>query len=269
MFFRLFQHLLPDARAWRLTIQKTLRFFFEGLAGAGSDARDFIDGVWSDLLPQTTRELALFEAQFGLPNTLTDTQERRDRLAARWQAMGGQDPRYIQDTLQAAGFDVYVHEWWVPGTEPPLGIKAAATARPPLLYLYDGLTPIPYLSEDGAADMQDGDVAVALDGAAANPTGYVLVNKLLVPTTAVRGDGSEAMADGDPLALDGSYRTTYDDKAYTIPADPATRPYFLYIGAATFPDKAQLSVSRRNEFEALCLKICPLQLWLGILVEYS
>lgn len=269
MYFRQLQHLLPNSRAWRITARKTLRRFFEGLTGVGEDARDQVDGVWSNLFPQSTVELDQFEEQFALSNTLTDLQERRDRLDARWKAFGGQDPKYIQDTLQAAGFDVYVHEWWVPGSEPPLGVKAAATARAPLLYLYGGTTPIPYFSEDGAPDMQDGDVAVAMDGASADPTGYVLVNKLLVPTTVVRGDGSEAMADGDPLALDGSYRTTYDKKVYTISPDAATYPYFLYIGGETFPDKASVSVSRRNEFETLCLKICPIQLWLGILVEYS
>ena len=65
-------------------------------------------------------------------------QERRDRLDASWKATGGQSPRYIQDTLQAAGFDVYVHEWWIPGSEPAVGIKECVPPRNPNNFLTNG-----------------------------------------------------------------------------------------------------------------------------------
>lgn len=269
LFFRIISHLLPDARAWRVTIDKQLRQFFEGLAaGAADPSKVFFDLVWRDIDPEYTRELTAWETQFGLPNTVTVEQERRDRLAATWKALGGQDPRYIQDTLQAAGFPVYVHEWWVPGTEPTPGTKAAATARDPNLYLNAGGTALQYLSADGAPDMQDGD-AIAQDGAATGPSGYPLVSKILVPTVTVLGDGSAGMVDGGPLAQDGSIFTSYAEKLYAVPADPTKYPYFLYIGGATFPDHAVVSSARRNEFETLCLKICPSQQWLGILVDYT
>ena len=107
-------HLLPNARAWRLTITKTLRSFFEGLTYIWTDPREFIDLVWKDIDPATTRELDMWEEQFDLPNRGLTESERRDRLAAAWKASGGQSPRYLQDTLQAAGFEVYIHEWWDP-----------------------------------------------------------------------------------------------------------------------------------------------------------
>ncbi len=268
MFFRIFQHLLPNARAWRLESDKRLREFFEGLTGIGSDVKTFFDDVWLDIFPDTTRELDEWESQWALPNTLTIEQERRDRLAATWKALGGQSPRYIQDTLRAAGFDVYVHEWWVPGTEPALGVVGAATPRNPFDYLNDGSVDLQYLSVDGGADMQDGDIAVAMDGATVQPVGYVLVNKLYVPTVTTLGDGSLDMQDGDEAAQDGSTVTVYDLKSYVIPADVTKYPYFLYIGGETFPNQANVQTSRRNEFETLCLKICPSQQWLGILVTY-
>ena len=34
-FLRVFKHLLPNARAWRITVDKKLRQFFEGLSGVG------------------------------------------------------------------------------------------------------------------------------------------------------------------------------------------------------------------------------------------
>lgn len=254
--FNTIRHLLPNAEAWRLTVNKQLRRFIQGLGGVGDDARSFADLVWFDIFPQTTREVSQWERQWGLLNTLTDEQERRDRLDATWKALGGQSPGYIQGTLQAAGFNVYVHEWWVPGTTIP---------RDPNTYLSDDPD---YLTIDGAADMQDGD-ALAQDGGFAGPSGYPLVNKLLVPSQFTIGDGAADMQDGGMIAMDGGILTSYHLKQYAIPSNPAVYPYFLYIGGATFPDKATIDAARRNEFESLCLKICPTQQWLGILVNYA
>jgi len=103
LFFRVIEHLLPSARAWRLSAEKCLKKFFEGFTGLGDDSKLFIDQVWEDIDPQLTRQLDLWDRQFGLPSSGLTEQERRDRLEARWKAKGGQDPRYIQDTLQTAG----------------------------------------------------------------------------------------------------------------------------------------------------------------------
>lgn len=259
MFLRVFKHLLPRARAWRLTADKNLRKFFEGLSGLPSDAKDFYGAVFFDIDPTSTRELAAWESQFGLPNTALTTQQRRDRLAAAWQATGGQSPRYIQDILRAAGFNVYVHEWWEPGSNPPV-------ARNPLLVLNDGSTFARYDSCDGADGMQDGD-ALAQDGGVLDPTGYALVNKTCVPQTL--GDGDSEMQDSGALAQDGSGITSYAEKVYVVQSIAATYPFYLYIGGETFPEHATIPANRKNEFETLCLKICPAQQWLGILVDFT
>jgi len=116
MTFSLFKRLLPNGRAWAVIAAKRLRQFFEGLAAGASDpvVKEF-DDRFDDLNPQLTTQLAQWESQFNLINTGLTEQERRDRLQGAWSAVGGQSPRYIQDTLQAAGFGVYVHEWWEPG----------------------------------------------------------------------------------------------------------------------------------------------------------
>ena len=235
MFLNIFKHLLPNARAWQITTVKQLREFFEGLANSSIaiTVKIFFDEIWADIDPQQTRELDQWETQFALRDTGLTEQERRDRLAATWQAVGGQDPRYIQDTLQAAGFDVYVHEWWVPGTEPAIDSPAAATPRNPALVLSDG-TPV-YLNECDEALAQCGE-ALAQCGERNDPIGYPLVNK--------------------------------DGTVYLITADPAEYPYYLYIGGAVFGESATVDSKRRDEFEDLCLKICPAQQWLGIIVEY-
>lgn len=270
-WLNVFKHLLPNARAWRLTIEKQLRQFFEGLGGLPSDVKTFLDGVFDDIDPQKTRELDAWEKQFALMNANLTEQERRDRLDATWKALGGQSPRYIQDTLQAAGFDVYVHEWWEPSVEHPTGgsVNGDVTpvARNPLDYLDDGSAAVQsFLMVDGTGSAQDGDT-VAMDGSTGTPAGYPLVNKILESSIETIGDGNATMQDG--LGQDGGAVIVYTQKQYTIPNDPTKFPFFLYIGGQTFPENAAITQARREEFEDLCLKICPTEQWLGILVSYT
>lgn len=269
MLFRVLRHLLPSGRAWRLTVDKNLRRLFEGLAAGLTDSRVFVDQVYRDLFPRDTRELTAWEDQFALPDTGLSEQQRRDRLAATWKAVGGQDPRYIQDTLRGRGFDVYVHEWWQPGTEPAIGSHACAVPRNPLTVLrreFTGVTIFVECGEPRAACGED----FAQAGNTLNPIGYPLVNKVLrtIPDF-VTLCGEELAACGEELAACGNYVGYREEvRTYIVPLDPAKWPYFLYIGGQTFGDIAQVEPERRDEFEALCLKICPAQQWLGILVEY-
>lgn len=272
MFFRIFQHILPNARAWRLTADKNLRRFFEGLSGIGADVKEFADLVYLDLFPDTTRALPEWEQQWGLPDTGLTEQERRDRLDATWKAEGGQSPRYIEDTLRAAGFDVHIHEWWIPiGGRPGGGSidnDVTPVPRNPNQYLDDGSGGFPALMFDGGADSQDND-AESQDGSTSAFTGYPLVNKILQAVSVSFGDGSPEYQDGGLSAQDNAGLLSYSRKQYLLPTDPLKYPFFLYIGGQTFPDNALVSQSRREEFENLCLKICPTEQWLGILVTYS
>ena len=260
MFLRLFKHILPRAKAWNLTKDKQLRQFFEGLTDLGTDIKEFFDLIWLDIFPETTRELDAWEAQFGLSDTGLSTQGRRDRLAATWQALGGQSPRYIQDTLQNAGFDVYVHEWW------ELPVVGSPVARNPLLYINDGLQEFLFSAVCGGLEANCGS-SETVCGASLEVTGYPLVNKVLTALQSVVC-GAQAANCGNAEAIMGAREAVYSTKVYAIPKDLTKWPYFLYIGGATFPSHATVPTSRRNEFETLCLKICPTQQWLGILVDY-
>ena len=272
VWLRIFKHLLPHGKPWRLTIDRTLRKFFDGLGGVGSDAKDHIDGVYLDTYPESTREVGAWEKQFGLPGAGLTEQQRRDRLAATWKALGGQDPAYIQRVLRENGFDVYVHEWWVPGTEPAVGVKQCVTPRNPLLLLrreFTRVTPGPYI-HCGEALAQCGE-AEAQCGNNLEPVGYPLVNRILRTAPDLVTLCGEALAQcGEAEAQCGNYFAfTTEFQNYIVPLDPTKWPYFLYIGAQSINDVAQIDSKRRDEFEALCLKICPAHLWLGILVEYS
>ena len=235
--FNVLDYVLPNARAWWLTPQKQLREFFEGLAASFEDIRTFDENVYQDLFPQTTREIGAWESQFGLTQGLLNEQQRRDRLDAQWKALGGQSPRYIQDTLQNNGFDLYVHEWWVPGTEPPLNTIVCADARDPT---------------------------------ALGPPSYPLVNRTgrVQPNYIVQAGEQIAQA-GEPQALAGNF-LNYESAeiVYEIPNDPECWRYFIYIGGEAYPALGSVPSNRQIELETLLLKICPTQLWIMVMVDY-
>jgi len=252
-FFSLFQHLLPRGQVWRLSAASALRRFFLGLSEQPQATRDYIDKVYLDLFPGTARSatdtsialeersgaLEEWERQFGLaPADLADFDARRAAVAAEWQAAGGQSPGYIQGILQAAGFNVFVYEWWSSG--PPY------VARDPRSYTTQPLIGLYQCEGDafggvGGSQPQCSSLATQpqCNGFLANDPHY-LVN------------------------LDLTRRPPPP-----VPDDPSKWPYFIYIGGETFPDHAVVDITRRAEFERLLLKLRPTHNWIVTLIDYE
>jgi hypothetical protein len=229
LFFRVIRHLLPDAIAWRLREAGT-RFidrFFEGLADAFASARTFSDEAYLDLFPESARTpaLLLHEHEHGLLQA-SDESARRANIAAAWSATGGQSPSNLQAVVQAAGFDLYIHEWWASG--PPW------VARDPRDHTTHALVGTTQCGEPLALC---GESQARCNNFLQNNPGY-LVN--------------ETLARRAPPP---------------VPADPAMWPYFIYWGAETFPNRAEVPANRRAELEALLLQLCPMD-WLVLLVDY-
>lgn len=263
IFLRIFKHLLPNARAWRITVDKKLRQFFEGLTELGFDVRVFLDDVWLDIFPETTRDINAWENQFGLRDTGLTEQERRDRLDASWKALGGQDPRYIQDTLQANGFNVFIHEWWVPALFPLAAFYCGDVAAEAGESGVECTSATPTVRDPNDVLAPDNITPVA-------GKGYPLVNLITeIELNLIALCGEPAAESGEePISCYNNSGFTFSIRKYETTSDPDTWPYYLYIGGFSFGSLAQVSDSRRNEFETLCLKICPNQQWLGVLVEY-
>lgn len=231
--FSTFQHLLPRALAWRTTIATNLRRYVEGLAAFAGDVRTFIDLVYLDLFPPTTRELPAWETEFALPGTGTEA-ARRLRLAAAWRAQGGQSPDYLQSVVQAAGFTtVFIHEWWSSG--PPFVARDPRDyTTQPLIGVYQCETSSPWESFDPGPGES---LAPHCDDHLANEPGYI-------------------------VNLDLTRRAPPD-----VPDDPAFWPYFLYFAGEVFPDLAPVDANRIAELEELLLTICPAQQWIVLLVD--
>lgn len=240
LFLRVIQHLLPRSPAWSLTFNKMLAKFFAGLASPLDDPdpqkspRAFADAIFLDVLPPTSRQRPEWLTQFGLEPGANDAADVL-QLAAAWRAQGGQSPAYIQGVLQAAGFDLYVHEWWSSG--PPYVARDPRTyTQRPLIGTYQ-CAPVGLAGTKPACSPRILNQPQCNDFLGNEP-GY-LVNKDLTPRP--------------PPA---------------VPDDSATWPFFFYLGAATFPNRVDVPASRRAELERLVLKLRPNHQWVVMLVDY-
>jgi hypothetical protein len=260
-FFRIFQHLLPKSRAWRIVVEKQLREFFEGLGPFQADYKLFIDQIFEDIDPALTRELLKWEDQFQLSGTGNET-ERRSALDAAWKAQGGQSPGYLQGILRDAGFDVFVHEWW-------FFVGPVRMTRDPRDFL-KGIVPAP-AAIFGEPEAVFGEPPAVFGATIVD--GFVLVNKGPGVTYAIP---SPASAFGEPSAVFGEPEAIFGEtngfrfipESFPIPDDPDKWPFFVYVGGATFPEKADVPIERQIEFERMILKYFPGQLWIGMLINY-
>ncbi len=237
------RHLLPRGRAWDTTLNKPMRKYLSGIGAVLADVRLQLQLALADVWPNYTRRLDAWDEQLGLPEVNISEGERRVRLAAAWRPAVGQGLDTLQEALQASGFNVYVHNWWVPGTEPAPGQTGSPTIRDPAVLLSNKQAR--QARVDAGEALAEAGEALALAGnsliAPPPPLGFLLVN--IIQTDAGRVE-------------------------YNIPTDPAQFPHVIYIGAEVFGDYADVPRARREEFEALCLKLRPAHKWLGMLINY-
>lgn len=236
-----FKHLLPTSRAWSLIANKNLLKFFEALEPSFEAPKKYFDDILLDVFPKTTRFLSEWEAQFGLSNTRLNDETRRVLLDAAWKNTGGQSPAYIQRLLRDNGFPVFVHDWWEPGTEPPVGTSAAATPRNPLTVLNPAYSLTLPGVDCGEPLAECGEAFAECGNGPAGLVGYPLVNKFIYDS---------------------------DEVGYTVPNDAEYWPFFMYVGGENFGDVAEIPAIRRFEFEELILRTRPAHLWIGVIVRY-
>lgn len=249
-FFRIIKHLLPKSRAFKLTpIQKILTKFFKGFIDLFIEIKNYYDLIWLDIFPKTTRVLSDHENDFGIVPPITDDATRIATLESLWSTNGGQSPSYIQSVLQAAGFNVYVHEV-IPTVDP-------AT------YLADQF--ITVAGEPNA-------IAGEPNAVAGKTGGEVLVNGEIVTSTPqyqYNAGDSGAIA-GEPNVVAGEIiGTIFTPITYPLPTDPDRWPYFWYVGGAVFPNNATVDAAREIEFKSLILKVKPTQTWVGLLITFA
>lgn len=253
-------------------MKKTLAKFFAAFAAECDDIKAAADNAFLDLFPRYTRRLAEWLNQFGIYETAGQTEsDKRSALDAAWKAKGSLSPSNLQTTLQNAGFDVYVHEWWDEADEPATGVPSCPPPRDPNTYLTSEGEIVGFGDiRCGVPEARCGNEG-ARCGALLNPRGYPLVNKVTISrTTFVARCGASGTRCGTVGARCGHTVAYYDQtKVYELPTDPLKFPFFVYVGGQTFPDFATVPAARRDEFERMLLKYRPAHLWVGVLVSYT
>ncbi|WFS86256.1 hypothetical protein vBVhaSMAG7_039 [Vibrio phage vB_VhaS_MAG7] len=254
MSLNLWKAALPQSRMFSLIITKTLRLFYQGLTYP-QYYRDLFDTTYKQLDPQVTDNLLRWEDQFYLPSSGLTEQERRDRLEATWRMTGGQSPAYLQSILRGYGFDVYVHDWWLPDGELvnlTMGDDEAVMGGEFAVMGADLInTPVPWNPNELLISPY-----------------YPLVNRIssdrFQPLTMGSDDGFMGSDDG----FMGNLVEVSSSEFYPIPADPVKWRGFVYVAGETMPNTATVPLARQDEFEELILSIFPADKWVGVLVDF-
>jgi uncharacterized protein YmfQ (DUF2313 family) len=214
---KVFDRLLPRSRLWSLVVDRPLRRFFHGLGAAPKLIYEHAQSVLLEAFPLSTTSLADWSRQFGAPEVLSP-----EELEAEWGAFGGQSPAYIQEKLRALGCDVYVHEWWVLDTCPP----------------------------------------VARDPIALVPTSIVLVNDLAhgEPRYKYQFNQKPTMdqfvSDGS-ISFNASSGTILVGKDYPCPDEPTEYPVYWYVCGEVWPDRALIPYSKLRPLIRMIYKLKP------------
>jgi len=105
---------LPPGSIWTAEEEEGFDEFLEGMADNAEDVRAFL-ALLSEIRRPSTVPLELLadlEEEFGIvTNQNLTEQQRRDQVAAIKFSKGGNGSKdYLENALQAAGFNVFVHE---------------------------------------------------------------------------------------------------------------------------------------------------------------
>lgn len=257
-FFEVFKLLFPRSNAFSLFINKRLSQFIKGLSALPQDFRNFINQIYLDLFPNTTQALSEWEKTFGIGFPSAIEENRRMDIDAAWKAQGGQGADYIQGVLNAAGFDVQIHE-----NNPPVD---------PDLFLNS----IPVMFCGGPAAFAGNDQAFA-----GKTGGELLVNGPVVTNIPIYNAvcGGTNIVCGNIFAVAGQFdKFGTENKIYQIPDDPDLWGGFFFIGGDAVRngsyelvsiENAIIETDRRSEFIRLILKLKPAQSWAGLMVNYE
>lgn len=231
-FLKVFDHLLPKSNFFSLVADRTFRKFFYALSITQQAVHDHIAGIIADYFPRLTSREKDHSTQLGSTLELPTAS-----IESEWAAIGGQAPGYLQSILQNAGFDAYVHEWWEPGTSPPV-------ARNPITTIAGTNYP-------------------------------VLVNDITIaePNWTWQCDDYTMQCQEWREADDYPYRCDMFDgyllrsKIYDYPDIEAEYVKYFYVGGATFPDPIYVSTFYYNELVRLIYKFKPTRLRCVLLVD--
>lgn len=112
MLHKLLNRLLPTGRAWLQIPGKVIYDLLGGIADELELVKAIFLKIKDSIFPELMEVefISDWEKRFKLPTITATEQERRDRLAAQWQNLGGSTREYLENRLKDNGFAVTVYE---------------------------------------------------------------------------------------------------------------------------------------------------------------
>ena len=258
--------LFPSGSAWTPAAGGDYDNLLEGIAENSENLRARLDSLRHLRNPAKTPILSDLEKEYGVIPVAGSTEaQRRERLAVLM-FRRGELPTYefLEEILQAAGFDVYVHEN-SPAVDPAIFLAQAFNM------LCGDLLP-------GGNDAQCGEP----EAICASVGGELLVNGEFFeqsPNYSVQCDEPDALC-GEPLICAGQYDSiNLVLIEYDIPTVAGYWPLIFFVGgpatrdpvtgALTEIESASVPLARRLEFRRLILRYKPMCSWAGLIIVYG
>lgn len=220
---KVFDTLLPRSRAWDLVVNRVLRRFFHGLSILPKTIHEHLGSLIQEAFPRTTNYLNEWSTALG-----SWTEFDASGLEYEWADTGGQSPGYVQDLLHDKGFTgLYLHEWWVPGSDP--------------------------IEYRNPAQFFETDRVLVNDLASAEKHYLFQFGDYLT--------GGNSQFVGDLTVYFGAYDGYFlQSKKYPTPDIPQEYPLYYYIGAQVWPTRAIIYTSQLRYLLRLIYKTKPCHL---------
>lgn len=258
--------LLPRGSAWNVKDDAELDKLFNASGVFYDDIQEALRCLACIRDPGNTTILSDLEKEYGIATDTRLTEAtRRMQLAQRvYFGTTTGSKTALQNALQAAGFDVQVHEN-SPAIDPDVFLNSIPFMVAGGDNAYAGFIPSGGGDSTAIAGKTGGDLLVNGDAFTQRPDYLVAA-----------GSGVYA---GEPSALAGTFNELIQEEIiYQIPDDPNTWPFFFFVGGdatrnvdgeLTSIATANVPISQKKQFENIILRIKPLHTWAGLIINYT
>lgn len=251
----------PEGPIWRIKSGGDLDKTIDAMCENDGEARKYIANIAYVRDQYKSKYLDELEIEYGIvKNPLLTESERRNYLFSVSGATDGTGSLdELQDALNSAGFNVFVH--------------SNSPAIDPAIILTESFAMVAGGSTAYAGHMS---AFARLVG------GYLLVNgDIKINTTPLYKScaGTSNMFAGNGLASAGYFTSVKSEKYnYQIPVNSDSWPFVFFVGGTAERDslgyitkinQVNLSILRQKDFENIILKYKPVHSWAGMVISYS
>jgi uncharacterized protein YmfQ (DUF2313 family) len=259
--------LMPTGAIWRPKENGYFDKLLDGFSSCFDFIKTFLDTLSEIRNPETTTMLSDLEREYGKSVNANLTEEtRRMQLAAqKYSKLRNGSIDHLQSELDAAGFDVLVHEN-SPAVDPAIFLDQAFQMVADGDNAYAGHIPLGGPPSDAFAGRLGGELLV--NGA----------QIFLSAAYLMQAGGTFGYAGLDD-AVAGRYDYfTQSLFQYDIPTDPNDWPLVFFVGGAATRDGTGaltdiqtgfVPSTKEGEFKNIILKAKPAHSWAGLIITFT